>query len=86
MCVAAMVAAAASLRGDLDICGETELVGDRVRGFGNTKAEEIHLCCGQQAERLSRHIWPAALNRSEAQSLRDQAPPCFFKLVPIFQR
>lgn len=60
---------------DPDIRGATELVGDKVWGLDNTKAKETYLCYGQQAEYRSRHIWPAALNRTESQSLLDPAAP-----------
>lgn len=69
---------------DPDICEETELVGDKVWGLDNMKAKEIYLCCGQQAEYRSRHIWPAALNRTESQSLLDPAAPlCFSSWCPF---
>ena len=69
-----------------DVRGETESAGDRIRGLDNTKAEGIRLCCGQQAEQLTMHIWPAAFNRAEWQSLQDPEPLCFFRLVLIFCR
>lgn len=48
------------------------------------EAEEIYLRFGQQAEYLSRHIRPAALNRTESRSLLDPAAPlCFSSWCPF---
>lgn len=85
MCMAVAAAAAASLRcsGPRRPWGN-ELVGDKVWGLDNTKAKETYLCYGQQAEYRSRHIWPAALNRTESQSLLDPAAPlCFSSWYPF---
>lgn len=85
LCMAEAAAAAANLRwrGPRHLWGNW-VGGWQSMGFDNTRAEEIHLCCGQQAEQRRRHIWPAAWNRTESQGLPDPAALCFFKLVPIF--